>query len=85
MLMNGPQLNRAMEARPGTVLGDILMSTPDNRRALSALYLRVFSREPTAKEVTTCSHYLATVGNRAEAFEDILWSLINSTEFITRR
>ena len=85
MLMNGPQLNRAMEARPGTVLGEILMSHADNRLALNALYLRVFAREPTAKEVQTCGRYLTAVGNRGEAFEDILWSLINSTEFITRR
>ena len=85
MLMNGPGLNRAMEARPGTVLGDILMATPDNRLALNALYLRVFAREPTAKEAQTCARYLASVGDRGEAFEDILWSLINSTEFITRR
>ena len=29
--------------------------------------------------------YLASVGNRNEAFEDILWSLLNSSEFITKR
>ena len=29
--------------------------------------------------------YLAEVGNRTEAFEDIVWNLINSTEFISRR
>jgi hypothetical protein len=84
-LMNGPQVNRAVEARPNTVLGEILSATPDNRQALNALYLRVFAREPTAKEVQTCGRYIETVGNRREAFEDILWSLINSTEFITRR
>ena len=40
---------------------------------------------PTPKEVETCAHYLGKVGNRAEAFEDIYWALINSTEFISRR
>jgi hypothetical protein len=84
-LMNSPVVNRAVEARPGTVLGEILMATPDNRQALRALYVRVLAREPTAKEVQTCGRYLETVGNRREAFEDILWTLINSTEFITRR
>ena len=84
-LMNGPQLNNAMQARNGTILGEILSATPDNRKALNALYLRVLAREPNAKEVQTCGKYLTNVGDRREAFEDILWSLINSTEFITRR
>ena len=84
-LMNSPLLNRSIEARNGTVLGEILAAYPDNRSALNALYVRVLAREPTAKEVQTCGKYLDGVGNRREAFEDILWSLINSTEFITRR
>ncbi len=84
-LMNSPQINRAIEAHPGSILGEILMATTNNRQALDALYLRIFAREPTAKEVQTCGRYLEMVGNRKEAFEDILWSLINSTEFITRR
>jgi hypothetical protein len=84
-LMNTPSVNRAMEARNGTILGEILSSTPDNRKALNLLYLRVLSREPNAKEVKICGNYLSNVGDRREAFEDILWSLINSTEFITRR
>jgi hypothetical protein len=84
-LMNGPQLNNAMQAKNGTILGEILTQTPDNRKALNALYLRVLAREPNAKEVQVCGKYLTNVGDRREAFEDILWSLINSTEFITRR
>jgi len=84
-LMNSPVINRGVEARNGTVLGEILAATPDNRAALNALYVRVLAREPTAKEVQTCGRYIENVGNRREAFEDILWSLINSTEFITRR
>lgn len=84
-LMNAPQINRAMEARPGTVLGEILASTSDNRAALDALYVRVLAREPSLNEVKTCGRYVETVGNRREAFEDVLWTLINSTEFITRR
>jgi hypothetical protein len=84
-LMNSSQLNRAMNAGGNTVLGKILASTPDNRQALQALYIRVFSRGPTAKEQQTCLRYIEMSGNRQDAFEDILWSLINSTEFITRR
>ena len=53
--------------------------------AVLALYVRVFSRGPTPKEQQTCLNYIRLAGDRQEAFEDILWSLINSTEFITRR
>jgi hypothetical protein len=84
-MMNSPQISRAIQARPGTVLGEILTACPDNRTALEALYLKVLARRPTADEVKTCGNYLMRVGDRREAFEDILWALINSTEFVSRR
>jgi hypothetical protein len=84
-LMNSPRINNAIAAKPRTVLGQILLSTPDDHTALDALYLRVLARVPKPEEVKVCFRHLETVGNRAEAFEDILWTLINSTEFITRR
>lgn len=84
-LMNDPRVNRAMSANNGTVLGEILSATPDNRVALEALYLRVLARRPSSKEVSTCGRYLETIGDRREGFEDILWSLVNSTEFLSRR
>jgi hypothetical protein len=84
-MMNGPLVNNRVTARPGTVLGQILAGSPDERSALNALYVRVLSRHPTPKEVEICGRYVAAVGNLPEAFEDIYWSLINSTEFVTRR
>jgi hypothetical protein len=84
-MMNGPLVNNRIAARPGTVLGQILAGSPDERSALNALYVRVLSRHPTPKEVDICGRYVAAVGNLPEAFEDIYWSLINSTEFVTRR
>jgi hypothetical protein len=85
-LMNSPLLHNAMRGSGNSVLGQILAANPNNNRAaLGALYIRVLAREPTLKEVQTCGRYIDKVGNRKEAFEDILWSLINSTEFITRR
>jgi uncharacterized protein DUF1549/uncharacterized protein DUF1553 len=84
-LMNDPRVNNRIQARPGTVLGEILNTAPNNRAALGALYVRVLSRQPTKDEVEVCGRYMSAVGNQAEAFEDIYWSLINSTEFLTRR
>jgi hypothetical protein len=84
-LMNSPLVSNRIQARPGTFLGEVLQFAPNDRAALGALYVRVLSRQPTNQEVEICGRYMAAVGNRAEAFEDIYWSLINTTEFITRR
>jgi hypothetical protein len=85
-LMNSPQLNQAINGRnTKTVLGQILAENAGDHDALEALYLRVLARRPTADEVSVCDAYLARVGNRTEAFEDILWNLVNSTEFVSRR
>ncbi len=84
-LMNSPAVNNALKASNTSMLGDVLRSTPDNRAVLEVLYLRVLARRPNAKEINVCGRYVEMVGNRVEAFEDILWSLLNSTEFISRR
>jgi hypothetical protein len=84
-LMNDPLVNQGVQGVKGKVLGDVLASNSDDYAVLETLYLRVLARRPTAKEVETCRRYLKAVGNRKEAFEDVFWSLINSTEFISRR
>ncbi len=84
-LMNSPMVTNNIRAGNDTMLGELLRSTPDNRAVLEALYLRVLARRPNAKEINVCGRYLEMVGNRVEGFEDILWSLLNTTEFISRR
>jgi hypothetical protein len=84
-LMNSPAVNNGLKAAPNSMLGELLRTTPDNRTVLNVIYLRVLAREPNAKEVRVCGNFIENVGNRVEAFEDILWSLVNSTEFLSRR
>jgi hypothetical protein len=84
-LMNSPAVNNGLKATPNSMLGELLRTTPDNRAVLNVIYLRVLAREPNGKEVRVCGNYIENVGNRVEAFEDILWSLVNSTEFLSRR
>ncbi len=86
MLMNGPALSRGLNGnQPNTALGKLLKETNDDRGVVEELYLRSLGREPTAEEVKTCLGYVAKVGKRSEAFEDILWALVNSTEFLHRK
>ena len=57
-------VTRGVKARPGSMLGNLLSVTPDNRAVLDALYLRVLARRPNAKEVAACGKYFETTNNR---------------------
>jgi hypothetical protein len=85
LLMNNPTLNQHIQAKGTNLLGRILTAYPQDEEALRMVYLRTLARKPTDKELHKCLDYVKKVNNRAEAFEDILWSLLNSTEFQTKR
>jgi hypothetical protein len=85
-LMNAPELNQALQgSRPATRLGKLLSEIPDDKQLVAELYLRCLAREPKQVEMQTCLDHVATCASRAEGFEDILWSLMNSTEFLHRK
>jgi len=52
---------------------------------VSEVYLLALSREPSDRELKLCQQYIKDTGNRAEAFEDVLWGLLNSSEFVSKR
>ena len=85
-LMNAPELNRAIRANePGTALAQLLARSPQDDAVVEELYLRCLAREPKPPEMETCLDYVRSGGQRAKAFEDILWALVNSTEFLNRK
>ncbi len=84
-VMNSDTLAPLTRANGDTVLGRLLAQQKDDEAALDELYLRTLTREPTAKEREINLNYIKKVGRRAEAFEDIFWTLLNSSEFITKR
>jgi hypothetical protein len=84
-LMNSPLINDGVRGQGNTRLGRILGKFDDNDDALSELYLLVLSREPSTRETRIAKEYLDEVGNRREAFEDLMWSLLNSSEFLSKR
>src|SRR5262249_17919767 len=84
-MMNSGVVNGLIRAGAQMRLGQILNRHKDDDDALTELFLVVHAREPSAREAQICRDYLRRVNNRNEAFEDILWSLLNSTEFQTKR
>ena len=71
--------------RTTTFLGKLLSEEKDDEAVAVELYLRALSREPTADELSVCLAYVKDTGNRAEGFEDVLWALLNSAEFMHRK
>ncbi len=84
-LMNSPQVNRAISGTGPTTLAAILRTHADDRDALAALYRLVLCRKPSDREVDVCLSHIAAAHSRAAGFEDVMWSLLNSAEFMTRR
>lgn len=85
LLMNNPQLHQRLRAQGTNLLARILAHYRDDKEAIRMIYLRVLARKPTDRELEKCQKHLRESGNRAEALEDVLWALLNSTEFQTRR
>ncbi len=85
ILMNNPTINQKIEAKDTNLLARILKAYPKDDDALRMVYLRTLARKPTDRELEKCRTFITKVGNRAEAYEDILWALLNSTEFQTKR
>jgi hypothetical protein len=85
IMMNSPLINQKIKATGTNVLARILASNPKDDEAIRMVYQRTLARAPSERELTRCREHIRTVGNRAEAFEDILWALLNSTEFQTKR
>ena len=80
-LMNNPVLNNHIKAERTTALGKLLREQKDDAAAVEQLYRLVLARTPTERERKRCLDFAKTAASREEAFEDLLWALINSTEF----
>ncbi len=84
-LMNSTIINNRVKATGNTTLAKLLEEFSDDEDALAELYLRVLARDPAEEELKICQEHIAETKDRGEAFEDIMWSLLNSTEFRTKR
>jgi hypothetical protein len=84
LMMNSVLVNTFVAAKGKTYLAEALGKGLPDDEILHALYERTLARMPSADEIAICKRYLKKVGNRKEAFEDVFWSLVNSTEFLTK-
>src|SRR5262245_62004662 len=74
-LMNSPIANNPAAVR--TIIG----SGTKPEEAIERIYLTALSRRPTADEKAMLTAYVAKAGTPMTAYGDILWAVLNSSEF----
>ncbi len=84
-MMNSPLVTKLVDSTPGSMLTQLMASAGSPKEAVEVLYMKTLARHPNPKELSTCLRYLDNSESRREGFEDILWGLVNSTEYISRR
>ncbi len=85
ILMNSPEIQAKMRATGTNLLGRVLDAYPQDTDAVRAVYLRTLARKPSDHEAEKAVAYIKKVGKRSEGYEDLLWALLNSAEFLSRK
>lgn len=76
-LMNSGEFNTARAA----VLARVEKSSPAPAGVVQRLYLAVLTRRPTTAETQRLTAYVAKNRDHHKAYSDLLWALLNSSEF----
>ncbi|HEX4131320.1 MAG TPA: DUF1549 domain-containing protein [Pirellulales bacterium] len=79
--LNGDTLAAKIANSKGRVAALVKSKTPADE-AIRELYLVALSREPSKQEATSCQKLLKDSPNETVFYEDLLWSLINSKQFL---
>jgi len=79
------ELLHGMIRDPDNHLGDLLQANTSDATMLEDLYLSALARYPTATEREKLLGYVSQAKERRTAWEDVLWGLVNSKEFLLRR
>lgn len=79
------ELTHQMLTNPNNRLGKLLQAGHRDPEILTELYLAALCRYPTAEEHQRLLRYVGQAPDRRKAWEDVLWAILNSKEFLLRR
>jgi hypothetical protein len=82
-MINGETVRRKLDARDNRI-GRRLAAGSDDTKLLSEIYLAALCREPTEAERTTMMAHVRGAIPQRKAWEDVVWALLNSKEFLLR-
>jgi hypothetical protein len=83
MMLNDPQMNAMMRANPGSPLQTILSTEKNDGERIRRIYLLVLSRQPTPSELSAARQHIHTSRVESEGYDDFMWALCNTTEFMS--
>ncbi len=79
--LNGDTLASKISDGQGRV-AKLLAAKRQHQEIVDELYLAALARRPSAEESAVCTKLLAESPNPKEFYEDLLWLLMNSKEFL---
>lgn len=81
-LLNSEEMQKKLSEDGGRAAAMAADETRSDEAKTIELYQVALSRLPTDSELQATLAYLNDTANRREAFEDLVWSLLNSKEFL---
>jgi hypothetical protein len=80
-LANHPRVREKIYSDAGRV-AQMMQDITDNDRRIEEIYLVAVNRPPSDTERETCLSYVNQRESSLRSFQDVLWSLLNTREFI---
>ncbi len=81
-LLNSTEVQEKLGAAQGRVARLVADSRRSDAEKIRELYLALYSREPSPEDMEKASGYINAAGEKASAYEDLLWALLNTKEFL---
>jgi hypothetical protein len=82
-LINGPTINDKIR-NPNNRLGKLIAAKKSDAEILNDIYVAALSRPPMPGEISAALGHVQKGADKRKAWEDVLWAVLNTREFLFR-